>query len=232
MPRANKPFIPGYVWHITHRCHKQEFLLKFSRDRQRWIHLLYEVKKRYGLRVLNYCVTSNHVHLLVKDTAENAIPKSIQLIAGRTAQEYNLRKKRKGAFWEDRYHATAVEADSHFIQCPPNRYRIIDRTSLIDLCGINNSKKLRDTHQQWIEASIGSHKGHRDPNWTESIAVGSKAFVEETKTQLGIGFLKRKVLNRNKDQYCLREAQVPYRADFDTQKSLLSHENKYIWHYC
>ena len=27
MPRANRYFVPGYVWHITHRCHKQEFLL-------------------------------------------------------------------------------------------------------------------------------------------------------------------------------------------------------------
>ncbi|MDR4499821.1 MAG: hypothetical protein MRK01_00815 [Candidatus Scalindua sp.] len=33
----------------------------------------------------------------------------IRLVAGRTGQEYNLRKKRKGAFWEDRYHATAIE---------------------------------------------------------------------------------------------------------------------------
>ena len=27
------------------------------------------------------------------------------------------RKNRKGAFWEDRYHATAVETDKHLIQC-------------------------------------------------------------------------------------------------------------------
>lgn len=27
----------------------------------------------------------------------------MQLIAGRTAQEYNQRKMRQGAFWEDRY---------------------------------------------------------------------------------------------------------------------------------
>jgi len=51
MPRANKHFIPGYVWHITHPCHKQEFLLKFSRDRKRWLHGLYEAKKRFGLCV-------------------------------------------------------------------------------------------------------------------------------------------------------------------------------------
>ncbi|MFT7532310.1 MAG: putative transposase [Gammaproteobacteria bacterium] len=34
-------------------------------------------------------MTSNHIHLLVKDTGKNAIPRSLQLIAGRTAQEYN-----------------------------------------------------------------------------------------------------------------------------------------------
>jgi len=45
------------------------------------------------------------------------ISKSIQLIAGRTGQEYNQRKKRKGAFWEDRYHATAVQDDVHLIKC-------------------------------------------------------------------------------------------------------------------
>jgi REP element-mobilizing transposase RayT len=30
MPRANQYYIPGYVWHITHRCHKKEFLLKYA----------------------------------------------------------------------------------------------------------------------------------------------------------------------------------------------------------
>ena len=95
MPRANRYFVPVYIWHITHRCHKKEFLLKFSKDRQRWLHWLFEAKKRYGLCVLNYVVTSNHIHLLVKDTGESIISKSLQLIAGRTAQEYNKRKGRK-----------------------------------------------------------------------------------------------------------------------------------------
>jgi REP element-mobilizing transposase RayT len=62
-------------------------------------------------------VTSNHIHLLVVDSGNDVIPKTIHLAAGRTAQEYNQRKKRKGAFWEDRYHATAVERDIHLIRC-------------------------------------------------------------------------------------------------------------------
>ena len=60
----------------------------------------------------------DHVHLLVADDGDRtSIPRSIQLVAGRTGQEYNQRKGRKGAFWEDRYHATAVETDRHLLQC-------------------------------------------------------------------------------------------------------------------
>ena len=36
MPRANRYFLPGQIWHITHRCHKREFLLKFAREPEEW----------------------------------------------------------------------------------------------------------------------------------------------------------------------------------------------------
>ncbi len=65
-------------------------------------------------------VTSNHINLLVTDDPndkKDVIPNSIKLVAGRTAQEFNIRKKRKGAFWEDRYHATAIENDNHLFKC-------------------------------------------------------------------------------------------------------------------
>jgi putative transposase len=58
---------------------------------------LFQARKRFGLCVLDFVITSNHVHLLVKDTAPNVIAQSLQLVAGRTAQEYNQRKRRKGA---------------------------------------------------------------------------------------------------------------------------------------
>jgi REP element-mobilizing transposase RayT len=77
MPRANRHFLPGYVWHITHRCHQRKFLLKFARDRRRYLHWLFEAKKRFGLCVLDYMVTSNHVHLVVKDTGSDVIAESI-----------------------------------------------------------------------------------------------------------------------------------------------------------
>ena len=79
------------------------FCLNLHDDWRTWINWLFEAKKRYGLEILNYAVTSNHIHLLIYSTENReAIPRSIQLVAGRTGQGYNQRKNRKGAFWEDR----------------------------------------------------------------------------------------------------------------------------------
>ena len=39
MPRANRYFLLGLVWHIIHRCHRKAFLLKFARDREQLIEL-------------------------------------------------------------------------------------------------------------------------------------------------------------------------------------------------
>ena len=62
-------------------------------------------------------ITCNHIHLLVVDNKEDVISKSMQLVAGRTGQEFNIRKGRAGAFWEDRYHATAIDTQDYLWQC-------------------------------------------------------------------------------------------------------------------
>ena len=117
MPRAHRTFAPDLVWHLTHRCHKKEFLLRFARDRRRWVSFLNEATRRFDLGVLNHTVARNHIHLLVLGRGAEEIARSMQWIAGRTAQEYNQRRGRRGAFWEDRYHATAVEAGEHLARC-------------------------------------------------------------------------------------------------------------------
>ncbi len=170
-------------------CHKQEFLLKFARDRKRWVHWLYEAKRRHGLSVLNYTVTSNHVHLLIKDCGKQEISASMQLAAGCAAQEYNRRKGRKGAFWEDRYHATAVANDEHLVQClvyidlnmvragvvshPRDwsesgysellskrlRYRVTDIPALMELLEINDYDQLVVQRKEWIDQALAAGMG-------------------------------------------------------------------------
>ena len=80
----------------------------------RWQISLFEAWKRYGICNLDHANTANHIHPLAEDTGKaGSIARSIQLAAGKTAQEFNHRKARKGAFREDRYHDTAVEPGDH-----------------------------------------------------------------------------------------------------------------------
>jgi len=257
MPRANRHFIPGHVWHITHRCHKQEFLFKFSKDRNCWLKWLFEAKKRYGLCVLNYIVTSNHIHLLVFDNGGNSISKSMQLIAGRTAQQYNRRKKRKGAFWEDRYHATAIEAGAHLAKCmvyvdlnmvrtgkvkhpsewpmsgyneihePPIRKSIIDINTLLTLFNLRHQQDLQQRHSAWVEDELKQDKVERNAIWSESVAVGSEKFVTTTKKQLGILANGRSIKSEN-GSFQVREIYTKY-GHFDLETGHLRSKNCYFW---
>ena len=220
---------------------------------------LFEAKKRFGTCVLNYAVTSNHIHLLVKDSQQReTIPQTMQLIAGRTGQEYNLRKERKGAFWEDRYHATAVETGPHLVQCivymdlnmvragvvnhpsewpfsgyneiqyPRERYGLIDHESLIGAIGIGKMEELRESHRMWVEEALAQRRQGREPRWTESIAVGSESFVEQTKASLGIRAIGREVVGRD-GIYELREPATPYGSGFGHENSDLRPQNTYFW---
>lgn len=85
MARARRHYIPEQIWQLTHRYHKRILLLKLVKDKQRWIQWLFESKERYGLVILNFTVTANHIHLLVFDEkGRDAIPSSITLVARRT----------------------------------------------------------------------------------------------------------------------------------------------------
>lgn len=184
MPRAHRIFLPGHVWHITERCHEQQFLLADVRDRRRWQYWLWESTCRYGLTVLDYNVTSNHVHLLVRDRGCGEIAASMRLIAGRTAQEFNRRQERRGAFWQGRYHATCVDHETYLLRCltyvdlnmvragvvshprdwETSGYRelqelsrtrsIIDVDALCELVGVRHPDALREAHYGWVEDAL------------------------------------------------------------------------------
>lgn len=118
MPRANRHFLPGYIWHITHRCHGREFLFNEEFDRKHWLSLLRKARNRFEINVLGYAVTCNHIHLLVEDNGiRNSIPRTMQLVQGQFAQSFNRQKNRINAFWGDRYFATAIESGFHLFRC-------------------------------------------------------------------------------------------------------------------
>lgn len=246
MPRAHRHFIAGQVWHITQRCHQQQFLLKFQADRRRWLYWLYQARRRYGLSVLNYMVTSNHIHLLVHDHGNNAIASGMQLISGRTAQEFNKRHGRRGAFWEDRYHATAVQTDQHLIRClvyidlnmvragevshpeewscsgyhealhPRRRGSRIDTASLCRLLNFESPKQLMDERERWITERLQHGTLQREGLWTDSVAVGNLQYALMMKRALAFSNPGRRAQPEKAGSFAVRELNAAYAASNST----------------
>jgi hypothetical protein len=67
----------------------------------------------------------------------------------------------------------------------------------------------------------------RDVKWTQSIAVGDKEFVMETKAKLGAKAIGRKGM-KNIEGYELKEFQSPYNRVFDPEKCGLKLKNDHF----
>jgi len=68
----------------------------------------------------------------------------------------------------------------------------------------------------------------RDGRWTESVAVGSEAFVAAAKDMLGFKAKGRQVIEVN-GSYEVRELLAPYKGILGAEKPVLRPENDYFW---
>ena len=152
---------------------------------------------------------------------------------------YNVRKNRKGAFWEDLYHVTAVESNRYLRQCityidmnmvragvvehptqwefcgyneiqhPRKRKGIIDFDRLLDLLGFENYDDLKDAHYKWVDSAIQTDNSDKENKRTQSIAVGSKTFIEKMREALGFRATGRKII-------CKEERDARYIFTFES----------------
>ena len=214
MPRANRYFVPATTYHLTHRCHDRKFLLRFAVDRDTYRQVLWETKPRGAVWVLAYCLTSNHMHLLVRAEEETGISSWMQRAQGEFAQWYNRRKGRSGAFWEGRYHCTLIGGSEHCEHCMTyielnmvragvvqhprdwgwcsyqewmgrrQRYRLLDIGRALDHFGGVELDRFREHYERRIRERQERGSMARESCWTESVAVGNKAFVEQVESQV------------------------------------------------
>ena len=93
------------------------------------------------------------------------------------------------------------------------------------LCGFSVAGTCQKQYKHWVEEAVGNGNLQREGCWTESVAVGNRGFIEETKAQLGVKATGRGILEQRDAQFVLREKPAPYNAGFATGRVALSPEN-------
>jgi hypothetical protein len=79
-----------------------------------------------------------------------------------------------------------------------------------------------------VEEYLGDGEKTRQEEWTGSIAVGSRSFVENVKALLGYRAKGRDVIRGN-EGYQLREGSSSYKALFGAENDDIGLKNTYSW---
>ena len=79
-----------------------------------------------------------------------------------------------------------------------------------------------------VEQAMENGDAPRDDRWSEALAVGSLAFVERVKSDLGVKAAHREVLEAD-GTYALREPSEAYTRNLTGENKALSSENTLPW---
>ncbi len=85
---------------------------------------------------------------------------------------------------------------------------------------------MKESHKKWVAEALNHDHLNRQSLWTQSIAVGDKAFLESVKDSLKYQAKGRDVVEAETGHYQLREIQEPY--DEHTLTGTTS-RNTYLW---
>lgn len=208
--RFPRPEIRDCCVHVTHRCQQRRFLLDTDIDRKQYVKRLWEASRQFRtVRVLDYVVTSNHVHLLAWVPRMGDLSRMMRWLQGTFASDYNRRRRREGAFWRGRFHATLVQTGNHLSRClfyvdmnmvragvvehpeawrfggyqqlsgARKRYCIIDFERLVWCLGLADARAFGDWYAATLDELCLQKEWRREPYWSESFAVGDRSWLRE-----------------------------------------------------
>jgi REP-associated tyrosine transposase len=228
MPRRPRSWIDDSCYHITHRCNNKMFLFKYDKYKKFYKRQLFKMKNHYKIDILDYIITSNHVHLLVKIKNGAEISEGLRFLHGRMGQWYNLQNKCSGAFWSDRFHSTRIQSGRHLGAClfyidlnmvragvvehpsewaygsynefieKTQRCCIINKAELLNSLHISNFEDFKKWYLLTLNDKLKDAALSRQDFWSKAIAVGNKNWLNEEAENMGV---KRfKVFNANEDQ--------------------------------
>jgi REP element-mobilizing transposase RayT len=116
MPRQPRLHIPGLIHHVMGRGVEGCTIFRDEHDREAFLKRLADgIGKPGGPRLYAWALMSNHFHLLLRSGEENLSSIMRRLLTGH-AVSHNLRHKRKGHLFQNRYKSIIVEEEPYFLE--------------------------------------------------------------------------------------------------------------------
>ncbi len=102
------------IYHLMLRGVNRQRVFEDDKDCRRIIETLFYYKPISRYEVYAYCLMSNHMHLLLRET-EESISQAIKRISSSYVHWYNKKYERCGHLFQERFKSEAVENDQYFL---------------------------------------------------------------------------------------------------------------------
>ena len=109
MPREPRVVAVGLPHHITQRGNARQDVFTTNSIRRAYVQLLAEHAAANRLRLLAWCLMTNHVHIVAVPEAASSMANALRHAHGRFSQYWNTVQRRTGHLWQNRYYSCPVE---------------------------------------------------------------------------------------------------------------------------
>ena len=109
MPRRPRFVLPGVAHHVTQRGNHQQNVFLTNRNRARYLEILAEHSHRHDLRILGWCLMTNHIHLIAIPGTEESMSLALGEAHSRYTLEVNRQQQWSGHLWQGRFHSSPLE---------------------------------------------------------------------------------------------------------------------------
>lgn len=112
MARPLRIEYPNAVYHVMNRGLSRQDIYRTNDDYQVFLETLKESSKLFNIRVISYCLMSNHYHLLIQTPKAN-LSRAMRHLNGVYTQRFNRTHKKDGPLFRGRYKAILVQEDEY-----------------------------------------------------------------------------------------------------------------------
>jgi REP element-mobilizing transposase RayT len=114
MPRRAREKSSTGIYHVMLRGINKQIIFEDNEDYEKFIEVIKEYKEVCGYEIYAFCLMSNHIHLLIKEGKED-LGIVFRRIGSKFVYWYNLKYKRSGHLFQDRYKSEVVGNDKYFL---------------------------------------------------------------------------------------------------------------------
>jgi putative transposase len=123
MSRPLRLEFEGAFWHITSRGNERKDIFRQDDDRLEFLSLLATAVKRFRWRLHEFCLMTNHYHLVI-ETPFRTLAKGMHWLNSEYARIFNKRYKRVGHLFQGRYKSILVDEQNYLDEV--RRYTVLN----------------------------------------------------------------------------------------------------------